>query len=157
MTEKDLDTACQAKVVLRSEKLAIFILCACMLSHFSHVQLFATLCTVAGQAPLSMGFSRQEYWSGLPCPPSGNLPNPGMEPTSLTSPVLTGRFFTTSTTWEAPSSQVFPDGRILPWPVKGTLSPGSLLVLGKGRKVEQDSYLLKAHFVPGPVLYMLFY
>jgi len=46
-------------------------------------------------------FSRQEYWSGLPCPPSGNLPNPGMEPPSLRSPALIGRFFTTSTTWEA--------------------------------------------------------
>jgi len=45
-----------------------------------------------------MGFSRQEDWSGLPCPPSENLPNPGVKPTSLTSPALTGRFFTTSTT-----------------------------------------------------------
>ena len=80
-----------------------------------------------------------------------------MEPTSLTSPALAGRFFTTSATWEAPSSQVFPDGRILPWPVKGALSPASLLVLGKARKVEQDSYLLKPHFVPGPGLYMLSY
>ena len=49
-----------------------------------------------------MGFSRQEYWSGLPCPPPGDLPNPGMEPTSLTSPTLAGGFFTTGTTWEAP-------------------------------------------------------
>ena len=46
----------------------------------SHVQLFATLWTVAHQAPLSMGFSRPEYWSGLPCPPPGDLPNPGTEP-----------------------------------------------------------------------------
>ena len=49
----------------------------------SHAQLFATLCTIAHQAPLSMGFSRQEYWSGLPCPPPGDLPYPGIEPTSL--------------------------------------------------------------------------
>ena len=56
----------------------------CMLSHFSHVWLFAALRTVAPQAPLSMGFSRQEYWSGLPCPPSGDLPNPGIEPRSPT-------------------------------------------------------------------------
>ena len=49
-----------------------------------------------------MGFSRQEYWSGLPCPPPGDLSNPGIEPTSLMSPALTGRFFTTSATWEAP-------------------------------------------------------
>jgi len=44
----------------------------------------------------------QEYWSGLPCPPAGNLPDPGIEPTFLTSPALTGRFFTTSTAWKAP-------------------------------------------------------
>ena len=48
-----------------------------------------------------MGFSRQEYWSGLPCPPPWDLPNPGMERVSLTSPALAGGFFTTSTTWEA--------------------------------------------------------
>ena len=53
------------------------------------------------QAPLSIGFSRQEYWSGLPFPPAENLPNPGIEPSSLTSPALAGRLFTTSTTWEA--------------------------------------------------------
>ena len=53
-----------------------------MLSHFSYVQLFVTLCTITQQAPLSMGFSRQEYRSGLPCPPPGDLPNPGTEPRS---------------------------------------------------------------------------
>ena len=52
--------------------------------------------TVARQAPLSMGFFRHEYWSGLPVPPSGNLPDPGIEPVSLTSPELAGGFFTTS-------------------------------------------------------------
>ena len=56
-----------------------------LLSCFSRVQLCATPWTVAQQAPLSLGFSRQEYWSGLPCPPLGDLPNPGMEPTSLMS------------------------------------------------------------------------
>ena len=45
------------------------------------------------QAPLSMGFSRQEYWSGLPCPPAGDLPDPGIEPKSLESPALAGGFF----------------------------------------------------------------
>ena len=50
-----------------------------MLSHFSCVQPFVTPWTVACQAPLSMGFSRQEYWSGLPCPPPGDLPDPGAE------------------------------------------------------------------------------
>ena len=56
-----------------------------VLCHFSHVQLFATIRTVARQAPLSMGFSRQEYWSRLPCPSPGNLPDPDIELTSLTS------------------------------------------------------------------------
>ena len=59
----------------------------CVLSRFSHVQLCATLWTVAHQAPLSMGFSRQEYWIGLPFPSSGDLPNPGIEPRS---PALQG-------------------------------------------------------------------
>ena len=76
---------------------------ACVLSCSSHVQLFATLGTVARQAPLSMGFSRQEYWSGLPYPPPRNLPNPGIEPSSLMSPALAGGFFTTRATWEAPT------------------------------------------------------
>ena len=53
------------------------------------------------QTPLSMGFSRQEYWSGLPCLPPGDLPDPGIEPTSVISPALVGRFFTTSATGEA--------------------------------------------------------
>ena len=56
--------------------------------------------TIAHQAPLSMGFSRQEYWSGLPRPPPEDLPDPGIDPTSLTSPTLAGEVFTTSTTWE---------------------------------------------------------
>ena len=51
--------------------------------------------TVAHQAPLSMGFPRQEYWSGLPFPPPGDLPNLGIKPTSFVSPALAGRFFTT--------------------------------------------------------------
>ena len=61
----------------------------CMLSH---VQLFVTPWTVAHQAPLSTGFFRQEYSSGLPFPPPGDLPNPGLE---TVSPSLAGRFFTT--------------------------------------------------------------
>ena len=75
-----------------------------MPSHFSHVPLFLTLRTTAHQAPLSMGFSRQEYWSGLPCPPPGDLPDPESEPLSLRSPALAGRFFITSSTWEAPNN-----------------------------------------------------
>ena len=61
---------------------------ACMLSHFSSVQLYVTLWTVAHQAPLSMEFPRQEYWGGMPYPPPGDLPNPGIEPASPTSPAL---------------------------------------------------------------------
>ena len=60
-----------------------------------------TLWSVACQAPLSMGFSRQEDWSGLPCPLPENLSNRGIEPTSLTPPALAGGFFTTGATWEA--------------------------------------------------------
>ena len=71
-----------------------------MLSHFSHVQLFVTLWTVACQAPLSMGILQQEYWSRLPFPSPGDLPDPGMEPASPTSPALAGVFFTTNATWE---------------------------------------------------------
>ena len=54
-----------------------------------------------GQTSLSIGFSRQEYWSGLPWPPPGDLPNPGIEPASLMFPALAGGFFSTSVTWEA--------------------------------------------------------
>ena len=67
----------------------------------SHVRLFVTPQTVAFQAPLSMEFSRQENWSGLPFPTPEYLPDPGMEPTSLGYPALAGRFFTISTAWEA--------------------------------------------------------
>ena len=74
---------------------------ACMLSHFSRVQLFATLWTVACQALLSIGLSKQQYWNGLPFPPAGDLTDPGTEPKSLMSPALACRFFITSATWEA--------------------------------------------------------
>ena len=76
-----------------------------------------TLCnpiwTVAHQAPLSMGFSRQEYWSGLLWPPPGDHPDPEIEPASpvssasLVSPALAGGFFTTNTTWEAPYTSIY--------------------------------------------------
>ena len=75
-------------------------MCACW--SLSHVWLFATPQTVAHQTPLSMKFSRQEYWSDLPCPSPGDLRDPGIEPASLVSPGLAGRFFTTDATWEAP-------------------------------------------------------
>ena len=72
-------------VVIRS-----LVLCVCSVA--SHVRPFASLQTVAHQSPLSMEFSRQEYWSGLPFPPPGDLPDPGIEPASS---ALAGVFFTT--------------------------------------------------------------
>ena len=74
-----------AAVALRLEANTLIFLHVCMPGHFSHVQLIAT---VAHQAPLSMEFSRQEYWSGLPYPPLRDLPDPGIKPTSLMSPAL---------------------------------------------------------------------
>ena len=71
-----------------------------LLSCFSCVQLFVTPWTVTLQALLSLGFSRQEYWSGLLFPAPGDLPNPGIKPVSLLSPALSGEFFTTCATWE---------------------------------------------------------
>ena len=64
----------------------------CMLHHFSRVQLLATHWTAAHQAPPSMGSSRQESWSGLPCPPPGDLPDPGVKPTSPATPALQVEF-----------------------------------------------------------------
>ena len=81
--------------------------CVCVLSHFNHVRLFVTPWTVAPQVPLSMGFCRQEYWSGLPCPSPGDLPDPGMEPEPviLRSPALASGFFTTKVTWDTPGNE----------------------------------------------------
>ena len=75
--------------------------CAWKWKSLSCVWPFAAPWTIACHTPLFMGFSRQEYWSVLPCPPPGDLPNPGIEPTSLVSPALAGGLFTTSATWEA--------------------------------------------------------
>ena len=83
-----------ASVRLLPFSVHIMIVYACELSCFSHLPLCVTLRTVACQAPLSMGFSRQEYWSGWPRPPPGDLPNPGIELASPTSPELAGGFFT---------------------------------------------------------------
>ena len=65
-------------------------MCVCVLSH---VQLYVTRRTVTHQTPLSMGFSRQQYWSGLPFPTPRDLPNPGIQPVSLASSALAGGFF----------------------------------------------------------------
>ena len=75
--------------------------CTCVLSHFSRVRLRVTPWTVALQAPLSMGFSREAYWSGLTFPPPGELPDPGIELMSLMSPAFAGGFFTASTTTQS--------------------------------------------------------
>ena len=71
-----------------------------MLSHFTHVRLCDPV-DCSHQAPLSTGFSRQEYWIRLPCPSPEDLPHPGIEPVSLTSPALAGRLFATSASWDA--------------------------------------------------------
>ena len=90
---------CQTLILLQNE----FSIGLCACRHiFSCVQLCAMLWTVARQAPLSMGFSRQEYWSGLPFPSPGDFPDPGIKPMCLMSLALTSSFFTTSTTLEAP-------------------------------------------------------
>ena len=78
--------------------IALIIMCA---QSLRPVRLFVTLWTVACQTPLSMAFSRQQDWSGLPFPTPRDVPNSGPEPTSTDSPVLASRFFTTSATWEA--------------------------------------------------------
>ena len=85
----------------RGESIQFYNIHACVRSHFSHVWLFVTLWMVALQTPLSMGFSRQAYWSGLLCPPLGDLPDRDQ----TLSPALAGGFFTWesfTTTWEAP-------------------------------------------------------
>ena len=95
----------------------IDILSSCLVTSVV-VQLFVTPGTVARQAPLSVGFSRQEYCSGLPCPPPGDLPHPGIEPESLMSPALVGRFFTMSVTWEVQRDTNFTQICISEWCMK---------------------------------------
>ena len=107
-TRNQTHVPCIARWILNQwntrEAPSIIVLHACMLSHFSQVGLFETPWTVACQAPLSMGFFRQEHWSGLLCPPPGDLPTPGIEPLCLMFPALARGFFTTSATWEAHNS-----------------------------------------------------
>ena len=88
--------------------------CVCLYKYchaaklLSSVWLFATPWTAARQAPLSMGFSRQEYWNGLLCPSRASIPDSGIRPISLVSPALAGRFFTTSTAWESSKKGMLP-------------------------------------------------
>ena len=82
----------------------------CVLSHFSCVRIFVTPWAVARQALLSMGFSRQEHWSGLPPPSPGDLPDPGSQPTSSTSPALAGGFCTAEPHGRPSPQLMNPDG-----------------------------------------------
>ena len=129
----------------------------CTRSHFSRVRLFVTPRTVAHQAPLSMGFSRQEYCSGLPSPSPGDLPDPRTEPTSLMSPALAGRFFTTSATREAPfdhSSTIFISFKYwsclydFPWKNRDQLKLKSIPTEGKvdAAKIGSQALRLKPKF-----------
>ena len=130
----------------------------CMLSHFSCVQLCATLWTVARQTPLSMEFSRQDYWSGLPCPPPGNLPDPGIEATYLMSPALAAMFSITSTIWKANIHEVGAIGTpIFPEEETGSEEVHALLVSGYARtgpqvclSPEPQSWSLRRDIHGGP-------
>ena len=99
--------------------------------------------TAARQAPLSMGFSRQEYWSGLPCPPPGDLPNPGIVPMSLKSPALASRFFTV---WATREARVAPEPlaggtRRHPWLGLLQLSPANHTTrAGCAQRLQRPSY-----------------
>ena len=111
---------------------------------FSHIWFFVTLWTVAHQAPLCIEFSRQEYWSRLPFPTPGDLFNPEIEPMSLASPALAGRFFTTSTIpWtaahQAPPSMGF--SRQEYW--SGVPLPSPIYLLEKCK-----SKLMNSHLIP---------
>ena len=88
-------------IILLHDHISQSLTLMCLPSCFSRASLFVTLWTVAHQAPLSVGFSRQEYWSGLLWCPPVDLPDPGTEPASLMSSALAGGFFTTSATWGA--------------------------------------------------------
>ena len=94
--------SCPENRFISAGSLGSIYVCVCTLSCFSCVRLCVTPRTIVCQAPLCIGLSRQEYWSGLPCPPPGDLPHLGTEPPSLMSPALTGRFLTTSAIWEVP-------------------------------------------------------
>ena len=98
------DTVIQSAFAPPSGSVFTFLISTGM--HVKSLQSCPTLCnpelwTIAHHAPLSMGFSRQEYWSGLPCPPPGDLSDPGIKTGALESRALAGGFFTTRTTWEA--------------------------------------------------------
>ena len=105
MTEKATKLVSQTLLLLTNNSQSNVCVCVCVESLQSCVTRLQ-LWTIARQAPLPMGFSRQEYWGVLPCPPPGDLPNPGVEPTSLMVPALAGRFFTTGASCEASQSNI---------------------------------------------------
>ena len=114
--------------VLQKVKIVFHIQPVCVLSCLSHARPFSILWAIALQAPLSMAFSRQEHWNGLLCPPPRDLPGSGIEPPSLTSHALAGKFFTTSATCAVPSCSVMSDS-VTP----RTAAPDSACVLSHFR------------------------
>ena len=108
---------------------------ACCL--FKCLQLCATLWTVAHQAPLSMGFPRQEYLSGFPCTPPGDIPNPGIKLASLKSPALPGRFFSFL------EKEMATHSSILAWRIPWTEEPGQLQFMGS--QVRHDLVPFLSH------------
>ena len=123
-----------------------------MLSWFSCVCLFLT----PWQDTLAMGISRQEYWSGLPFPPSGDLPDPQIEPESLMSPALAGRLFTTSATWEAPeywSRSPFHSKGLFPTQASNLCLLPVSLALAAGFFTPWamwELWILSSYFIPSP-------
>ena len=107
---------------------------ACMPSRFSRVRLCATLWTLNCQAPLCLGFSRQGYWSGLPVPPPGDLPDPGIK---STSPALTGRFFI-SAIQEAPGQALGSGKREVPLAQVGKIPKYLVLIELNGIRTESQ-------------------
>ena len=110
--------------------------------HSKSIQSCLTLCDLmdCSLPGSSVGFSSQEYWSELPCPPPGDLPDPGIEHISLMSPALAGRFFTTSATWKAHIVQCIiffislaTHSNVLVWRIPGTEEPGGLPSVGSHR------------------------
>ena len=118
----------------------------CVLSHFSCTWLFVALWTIAcGPLYGPPGSSvrsvfQQEYWTGLPCPSPGDLPDPGTEPMSLPSPALSGRFFPSNATWEThkpvTKRQVLCDSCSMRYVVTETLSKESRMVVARGCREE---------------------
>ena len=134
-----------------------------LLSCFSRLWLFQTPWTFALQDPPSIGFSKQEYWNGLPSPPSGDLPDPRVKPISLMSPYLTGRFFTTSATWKnvslklklayaqslptlRPHDWLYPSRFLCPWNFPGKNTGVGCHFLLQGIFLTQGSNSLLLHW-----------